>query len=151
MEKITGRIEKLEAFFDAYAKRFNEALQDKNVDVGAVVDTFAESFIEASPKGVISGKNDAEFKKAIPKGYDFYKSIGTKSMEIIDKGITLLDEFHAIVKIGWKANYEKKDGKAIIIEFDVFYIVQELKNTIKIFAYITGDEEKALKDNGLTP
>lgn len=151
MEKITGRIEKLEAFFEAYAKRFNEALQGKDVDVDAAVDAFAESFIEASPKGVISGKNDAEFKKAIPKGYDFYKSIGTKSMEIIDKGITLLDEFHAMVKIGWKANYEKKDSKTLAIEFDVFYIVQELNNTIKIFAYITGDEEKVLKDNGLTP
>ena len=70
-------------------------------------------------------------------------------MNIIDKGITLLDEFHAMVKIGWKGTYEKKDGEALTIEFDVFYMVQELNGSIKIFAYVTGDEEKALKDNGL--
>lgn len=148
MEKITGRIEKLEAFFDVYAQKFNESLQG-NTDVDSMVNSFAESFIEASPKGIMSGKNDAEFKKGVVKGYEYYKNIGTKSMDIMDKGITLLDEFHAMVKIGWKGSYEKKDGKTLMIEFDVFYMVQELNGSIKIFAYVTGDEQKALKDNDL--
>ena len=55
MEKITGRIEKLEAFFDAYAKKFNESLQG-NTDVDSMVNSFAEFFIEASPKGIMEGK-----------------------------------------------------------------------------------------------
>lgn len=149
MEKITGRIEKLDAFFDAYAQKFNESLKGET-DVESMVNSFAESFIEASPKGIMEGKNDAEFKKGAVKGYEYYKNIGTKSMDIMDKSITLLDEFHAMVKIGWKGTYEKKNGEALTIEFDVFYMVQELNGSIKIFAYVTGDEEKALKDNGLT-
>jgi len=36
-------------------------------------------------------------------------------------------------------------------EFDVIYLVQTLGETPRIFAYITGDEEKALREKGLFP
>lgn len=150
MEKITERIMKIEAFFDAYAKRFNDAIKGR-ADVEGSVNAFAESFIEAGPRGIVTGKNDAEFKKAIPKGYEYYKSIGTTAMHIMAKNITLLDALHSITQIGWKADYEKQDGTKTEIEFDVFYLIQEKMGQLKIFAYITGDEEKVLNDKGLVP
>jgi hypothetical protein len=151
MEKITDRIIKIEAFFDAYAKRFNEALKGREPDIQDAVNAFAASFIEASPKGIIAGKNDAEFKKAIPKGYEYYKSIGTTAMHVMATNITLLDALHSITQVGWKADYEKQDGSTTEIEFEVFYLLHEEAGRLKIFAYITGDEEKVLHDRGLIP
>lgn len=138
-------------FFDAYAKRFNQALAGKEVDVDATVSAFSECFIEASPLGIVLGKNDESFRKAIPKGYDFYKKIGTKAMQIVSKDIQPLDEFHSMVRVHWNALYEQTNGTRKQIAFDVVYLLQHIGTAFKIFAYITGDEQKALQENGLIP
>ncbi len=143
--------QKLEEFFDAYEKRFNDAITTDKVDVDATAHAFADCFVEASPKGIICGKNDEEFKINTKKGYAFYKSVGTQSMKIVKKEINLLNEWHSLVKIYWKTDIIKKDKSEISIEFNVFYLVQILNGQIKIFAYITEDEEKAFKDNQLEP
>lgn len=151
METKKERTAKLEAFFKAYAKRFTDAIQGEKPDVKGVVNSFAESFIESSPAGIIAGKNNKKFKEMIPKGYEYYKSIGTTGMTIKSKEITFLDDFHSMVKVHWKSDYEKKDKSKVSIEFDVFYLLQEKDGEPKIFTYITGDEEKVIKDNGLEP
>jgi len=142
---------KIDAFFDAYAKRFNDALGGKEPNITETVNAFAEHFIEASPLGVICGENDKTFREAIPKGNEFYKSIGTESMNIESKEITTLDDFHFMVKVRWNSIYNKKDGARITIDFDVFYFLQHRDDQLKVFAYITGDEQKLLKERGLIP
>ena len=144
---MENRENRLTAFFEAYAARFNSSLSGE-VDVEGTVYAFAGCFVEASPVGIACSKNDELFREAIPKGYEFYRSIGTKSMEILSMDINLLDDFHAMVKIHWRASYLKKDNTRVAIEFDVIYLLQ-LISDIRIFAYITGDEQKALKENGL--
>lgn len=140
----------LEAFFDEYEARFNDALKG-SPDIDATVAAFADTFIEASPKGIICGQNDEQFREAIPKGYDFYRSIGTKAMRIVWRNITPLDDYHALVKIHWQALYERPDADDEKIDFDVVYFVQMLEDTPKIFAYVTGDEQRVLKEHGLIP
>jgi hypothetical protein len=143
---------KLEEFFAAYAARTNAALADPpKVDVEAAASAFADSFIGASPKGVNCGKNDDELRAVIPKGYEFYRSIGTKRMDIDSLTLTQLDDFHTQAKVHWVAKYQKQDGSKEEIEFDVLYFVQDVGKGPKIFAYITGDEEQVYKDKGLIP
>lgn len=139
----------IDIFFEAYALRFNKSLSGQDTDIEGTINSYANSFVEASPLGVSMAKNDQSFKEAIPKAYEFYKSIGTKSMKILSKEITPLDEFHSMVKVHWKANYVKRDGATEEILFDVIYILQHKEQTPKIFAYITGDEQKALMKKGL--
>jgi hypothetical protein len=141
-------IKKLDAFFTDYEKRFNESLQ-KEVDVENTVKSFAGCFIEASPRGVICGKNNDEFRKQIPKGYEFYKSIGTQSMSIRSKNTTQLDELHCMTKVDWSAFYRKMNGEKVQIDFSVIYFTQMQQGEVKIFGYVTGDEEKVLKERGL--
>ncbi len=138
-------------FFDDYAKRFNAALKGEEPDVEQTVAAFAPCFVEASPVGIVCSKNDERFKDAVPKGYDFYKSIGTQSMKICSKVITILDSMHAMVKIHWQALYVKQAGNRAEIGFDVHYFVQVKDNVVKIFSYVTGDEQKLLEENGLVP
>jgi hypothetical protein len=144
--------EQLETFFEEYEARFNRALSGTTTaDVDATQAAFADCFVEASPSGVSCGKNDANFRAQIPKGNEFYRSLGTQSMKIISLKITPLDEYHTQVKVHWRAVYKKKDDSQEKIDFDVFYFLQTLNRQPKIFAYITGDEQAVYKERGLLP
>lgn len=138
-------------FFDAYAERLNQALTGHDVDVETAAAAFADCFIEASPLGIVLGKNDDSFRKAIPKGYDFYRKIGTKAMRILSTDVLLLDEFHSLARVRWKAFYEPVGGTAKEIAFEVLYLLQHIGSSPRIFAYITGNEQKVLQENGLIP
>lgn len=110
------------AFFAAYAQRFNDALTGK-INVEGTIKSFASCFIEASPTGIICSKNDHSFVEAIRKGYAFYKSIGTERMEIKKLQPTILDAFHATVKVCWGASYRKKmvASKQLIFKCCIFF------------------------------
>ena len=144
----TDSLHKLDDFFRSYERRFNDFLSGKKLDAEGTVKSFAKFFVEASPLGVNGRGNDEDFRQAIEKGYAFYKSIGTRSMTIAGNDITLLDDYHAMARIHWRSVYDK-NNREIVIEFDVLYLVQTINNESKIFAYITGDEQKVLKENGL--
>lgn len=144
-ESIQSRIKD---FFTDYEKRYADALSG-NIDVEATAAVFADAFIEANPYGVTAGKNDEAFRKAIPKGMEFYRKIGTQSMEVDSVAITPLDANHHLAKVHWRATYVKKEKEDLVIEFDVFYILQDINNELTIFAYITGDEQGVMKEHGL--
>lgn len=135
-------------FFAAYEQRFNTALHGET-DVEGTASAFAPFFVEASPVGIHGGSNDSEFRKKIPQGMDYYRSIGTYSMEILSQDVTQLDDLHFMVKIHWKATYKNKDNSDLAIEFDVIYFLQLHDGALKIFAYITGDEDKVMREHGL--
>lgn len=118
-------------------------------DVDATVNSFASCFLEASPAGISCGKNDESLREAIPKGNAYYKNIGTQSMKISSLDITKLDDLHYMVKAHWDSLYEKKNKEKVAVSFDVIYFLQAKENELKIFLYITGEEQKVLKENGL--
>ncbi|HEY9048918.1 MAG TPA: hypothetical protein VIN08_23620 [Ohtaekwangia sp.] len=147
--------QKVRTFFQAYENRFTRALQGDNAlegtvdDIEGTVNAFAEHFIEASPSGVIAGKNDEAFRRMIPRGNEFYRNIGTCEMKIHNLAITELDARHVMATVQWDSRYEKKNGTLITVSFQVIYLLQHRKNELKIFAYITGDEQSVLAEAGL--
>lgn len=141
--------QELEIFFDKYAERFNKVLNGEKADIEETANCFTGNFIESSPAGVLCGENGEGFKKKIPEGYSFYKSIGIISMDILFKEITPLDDLHTMVKVHWRSAYVNKNKSSGGIEFDVIYLLTNFEEQFKIFAYMTGDEQKALKDHGL--
>jgi hypothetical protein len=145
---MENRKEQLEEFFASYAARFNAAFTGNESDPEATANCFAESFIEASPKGIVAKKNDSEFLEKIPQLYAMYKSIGITAMEIESTDVTLLDDLHAMVRAHWVARYTK-DGKNDSVGFRITYLLQLQGQQYRIFTYITGDEEATLKELGL--
>lgn len=142
----------LKRFFEAYERRMNDALASPPIeDVEASADAFADCFIEASPTGFICGKNNDAFRDMIPRGYAFYRSIGTQRMDIAGLAFTHLDELHDVVTVHWQAHYKKPDASELRIDFDVFYFVQTLAGQSRIFGYVTGNEQQVLRDHGLLP
>jgi hypothetical protein len=145
-------VKTIQDFFAAYEVRFNRALADSaEIDVEAMAGAFADCFIAADPNGVLCGKNDEEFRTRIPEGFAFYRNIGTKSMRIASLAVTPLDGCHLMANVHWESVYRKTDGSEERIDFDNIYFVQILGGKPRIFGYITGDEQKLLRERGLIP
>ena len=148
-----GRTEsELQTFFAEYAARFNRALgETPELDVEATAAAFADCFVAASPAGVMCGQNDDQFRAQLPKGMEFYRSIGTYAMKIGSLVITPIDELHALVRVRWESRNRRRDGVEIPIDFDVFYFLQDRDGSPRIFAFITPDEQRILRGKGLIP
>lgn len=135
-------------FFQHYADAFNRSLGD-TVDSETIAAAFCDCFVSANPSGVKCGQNDDEFRRALPKMYAFYKEIGTTKMIMRGVTPTPIDERHHMVRVDWTADYQKKNGQAVSISFNVTYLLRTSDGQSKIFAFITGDEMGVLKQHGL--
>jgi hypothetical protein len=148
LNKATER--ELVKFMAAYEARVKRALSDEAVvDVEESAAAFMGCFIAATPHEVVCNENDDHFRAAIPRGFEFYRSIGTKAMTIAALTVTELDECHAMVKARWHSRYERDDAGEIRIDFDVIYLFHLADDGPRIFGYITGDEDKVLREHGL--
>lgn len=141
---------KIDRFFKNYETNFNKGLAGQDID-SDVLNSFADCFIESSPAGVMCAKNSPEFLQKIRQGFEFYKNIGTTSMKIAAMHIEGLDSGHNLVKVGWHYEATKKDKSKVEIDFDIFYLLRTFNDEVKIFVYITGDEQKVLREKGLIP
>jgi len=136
-------------FFEDYAAAFNRSLGER-VDADAIMRAFADCFVGAGPSGVVCGENGEKFRKVLEDGYAFYKEVGTERMSTRGVRVTPIDALHHMVKVNWRAEYMRKDGERIAIDFEVTYLLQTLKGgRPEIFAYVTGDEIAALKQHGV--
>jgi hypothetical protein len=143
--------ETIRQFFQAYAHRFQASLDAPGeVDVEGVVNSFAPYFVESSPAGVQGGRNGLMFRWMVPRGFAHYRKLGTRRMCIDSLQVTELDPMHAMAKVGWHSEYVKKaDGAAVSIDFVVIYLLRLGDAGPQIFAYVSGDEQKALREHGL--
>lgn len=141
---------KVRALFDAYGKRSDDALQDPpKEDVEGVIRSFAPFFVESSPKGVIGGANDDQFRQMIPGGFARCRQVGGKHMTIKGIRVIELDRLHAVADVDWQFDYVNKAGKSGQVTFTNFYCVTIAGGEPRIFAYITPDEEQAMQEHGL--
>ncbi len=141
----------IEAFFDDYAKRSNDALKNPPVeDVDGVVESFAPFFVESSPRGVMGGENGDDFRQRIPQGFANYRKVGGKAMRITAVNVTEIDDVNVMATVDWAFDYVRpRDGVSGTVTFTNRYFLSFADGKPKIFAYITPDEEQAMKDHGL--
>jgi hypothetical protein len=140
----------IRAFFSAYAQRFNDSLAaGGNVDVAGVVGAFAPYFVQSGPDGVRGGKNGLLFRWIVPRGFARYRRIGTKLMRVDAIVVTEIDELHALARVSWHSEYEKRSGERVAIDFPVTYMLRIGDAGPQIFGFVAGDEQKALREHGL--
>lgn len=134
--------------FDRYERFFNRSLAG-DMDMEETAALYASEFIAASPAGVMTGKNDDEFRKAMLGGYEHYRAIGTKGMKVRNIRISDIDEHHCVAHAAWTAFYVRKDGSEVAIDFEVHYFVEDTDGTPKVFGWVAGDEQALLKERGI--
>jgi hypothetical protein len=141
----------VEAFFTEYARCSNDALREPpREDVSRTAAAFAPFFVEANPHGVSGGANNEAFRALIPQGYAHYRRIGGKGMQVIGVEVTEFDDHNAMARVDWRFAYERPvDRRRGEIVFHNIYFLNFAAGQPKIFAYITPDEERAMRDHGL--
>ncbi|MBB4399917.1 hypothetical protein GGD52_000629 [Agrobacterium tumefaciens] len=144
-ETMEASVRKL---FERYERFFNKSLNG-DMDMEEVASLYASDFIAASPAGVMTGKNDDHLKQVMMKGYERYRTIGTKEMRIRDIRISPIDEHHCLAHVAWTATFARKRQPDAAIDFDVHYFVQRLDGAPKVFGWASGDEQALLKEHGI--
>ena len=134
--------------FERYERFFKRSLGG-DIDMDEAASLYASDFIAASPAGVMTGKNDDQFKQAMTQGYAHYRAIGTKEMRIRNIAIAPIDEHHCVAHVAWTATYARQDQADTAIDFDVHYLVQKLDGEPKVFGWVSGDEQALLKKHGI--
>jgi hypothetical protein len=128
---------RIKALFEDYGKSFSA------LDLQNTAKVYADNFIAAGPKGVIS-QSRKEFDANAEKAAEYYRKVGQKSAEIKSMKETWFGDKYAMVTIHWAAHFEKLDKP---YEFDVSYLVQLTGNHPKIIFFISHeDEEEAMKE-----
>jgi hypothetical protein len=54
-----------------------------------------------------------------------------------------------MARVFYSSEYERSVGDLVTIDFDVTYMLHIEGATPRIFAYVAGDEQAALRENGL--
>lgn len=136
-------------FFDRYERVFNQSLGGRT-DMDEVAALYASEFVAASPAGVMTGKNDEQLKQMMAQGYARYRAMGTKGMRIRDVRFSPIDDHHGVALVAWTATYARRDQPDVAIDFDVHYLVQNLDGELKVFGWVSGDEQALLREHGVT-
>lgn len=134
--------------FERYERFFERSLGG-DIDMDEAAKLYAPAFIAASPAGVMTGKNDEQFRTAMAQGYAHYRAIGTKGMRIRSVRISPIDVHHCVAHVAWTATYARKEQPDVGVDFDVHYLVQTLDGEPKVFGWVSGDEQALLKERGI--
>jgi hypothetical protein len=138
-----------EAFFRNYVDVFNRSMKD-GVDADAILANYAEYIVSAGVGGAVQGAaNDEKYAEVLRQGAGFYRAIGLQGMRLEKVEVTEIDAGHDMVRPYFHADYKKKDGEAVLIEFDVVYMLQRREGGPKIFAFVAGDEMGMYRQHGL--
>jgi hypothetical protein len=131
------RIEKL---FADYGRSFSA------LEMRRITGLYAEQFVAAGPKGVISmGRED--FLNNADKAAEFYRSVGQESATLLSSRETWFGEFYVMVTIHWGARFKSLPE---LVEFDVSYLVQLTDDSPRIILFISHeDEQEAMQKLGL--
>jgi len=141
---MTINREDVESFFSKYEAVFADALKG-HVDLDAIKALYSEHFIAATPRGVLTAAFDGSFEEVMSKGYERYRELGTKGMQVESIDTHDIDDNHILVRVRWHSTYQKPEEDEIHIPFDVNYLLQQREGQLKVFGWITGDEEALLK------
>jgi hypothetical protein len=147
---ILNHREATEAFFVLYGRRSSDALGDPPVeDIDGIVSSFAPYVVGSNPKGVMGGPA-SDLRTIIPQGFAQYRRVGGKAMRVTRVKATELDNLHVQARVDWEFDYERpSDGRKGTITFQNIYFLSFAMGSPKVFASITPDEQRAMKDHGL--
>ena len=135
-------------FFSRYEGLFNRAVNGE-ADLEAIKALYTNQFISATPKGIHTGAIDASFEAVMSKGYERYREMGTKSVKVEGIEVHEVDDAHCVARVWWNSIYQKPGENEIHIPFHASYLLQQKHGDLKVFGWITGDEDELLKAKGV--
>ncbi|RWN20266.1 MAG: nuclear transport factor 2 family protein [Mesorhizobium sp.] len=133
-------------FFKVYKKIYNDAIAD-TVDLNDVADMYSAGFVSVTSAAVMVGENGEQLKAIMTKGFEAYRALGSKRMTCKEVSVTPVDQ--CVAEVNWAGDYERKDGSPVTIDFAVNYLVEKRDGKLKVFGWISGDEQAEFRKHGL--
>lgn len=131
------------SFFEQYEVGANTF----NVDI--ITSEFTDDFLAADPSGVFAGKNNDEFRKAIPERQKQFAAIGFQEAQILSVDQDVLDDHYVKAKVHWEMKFLKAE-ELISAKFYITYFLFVKDEQAKIAFYISHEsEEETMKSLGL--
>ncbi|RUX03618.1 MAG: nuclear transport factor 2 family protein [Mesorhizobium sp.] len=127
-------------FFAAYAEFYNDALLPE-ADLKGVADIYSSAFISVTPGAVMAGENGKQLIEIMKKGFEGYTCK--------DVSVTPIDRDHCVAKVQWAGEYQNKKAALITIDFEVSYLLERRDGKLKVFGWISGDEQAEFRKHGL--
>jgi len=135
----------LELFFQTWE------LNIASGNVPALVASFAEGFLYASPHGTQSVKA-SDFALALPKRKQLFESLGSQPTTLVSLNETRLDERYTMARTQWLMTFIRNGAEAQRVLADSTYIVDTAGDAFKIVFYLAHQDIKAiLKQRGILP
>lgn len=142
----TGEIR---AFMADYAHRMDAAVGGGVADADVLAACFASDFVGASPAGVMAGKNQG-LAEVISGGIAGYRQMGGTGFAADRIEVEELAPNSFMATVGWRFDYRHPtDQSTGSIGFTNHYFISTAGGSPKIFAWITPDEQAALREHGL--
>lgn len=134
-------------YFESYVAAYNRALRG-DFQPQRIRAFFSDKFLAATDSGLKFRRNNWYFSWKLKRLYAFYRGIGIQRMSVKSVHVIPIDPKHDMVKVFYEADCENNERK-FRINFDVTYLLEKCGVQPQIFAYISQDEMKTLKDAGL--
>ena len=133
--------------FARYERLFAEVLAGRE-EAAAFAALYTDDVIGAAPQGVVAGRT-ADYLGLLAQGFARYRALGTQEMRVTGLDVTPIDAGHCLARVGWSASYARDDLPPVTIAFDVHYLVRLHGPEARVFGWIAGDEEEALRRHGV--
>lgn len=138
----------VQGLFERYEGFFLRALAGE-ADMAELEELYTPDYIAASPAGVMSGKIDARFRQTLLEGYEHYRAIGTRQMQVRHIDISPMGDSHCVAHVAWIATYARPNRPDAKIDFEVHYLVRLEGGMARVFGWVTGDEQAVLRRHGI--
>ncbi len=105
------------AFFETYEEA------NRNSDLAAIADLYAETFLFARPDAVRSVRKE-DFVTMIPRMKDHFASLGLTNTRLSSVDATHLDSRHTIAKVGWAMTVQTSAGISKTFDAYATYVLR---------------------------
>lgn len=143
-------MQRIRDFFFTYGRLMDEGVKSGKPDAEALASCYASYVVGASPAGVMGGEVKEDFVGVLTAGVENYRKMGATEFLVEDVLATPIDDLHAMARVFWLFGYRRpEDDKTGSIRFENVYFTTLVAGDPKIFAWVTPDEQAALRSHGL--
>lgn len=139
-----------DTFMRRYGAITDAGVRTGKVDAAALAAMFADHFVGSGSAGVAGGRADDDLARFIADGIAGYRRMGATGFTVEDVTVAGIDPLHDMARVAWRFDYRRPaDGREGSIRFENVYLLTRASGEPRIFAWITADEQAALRAHGL--
>jgi len=129
-------------FFTHYAAL---SLNGQSAELAAL---YAPTFIVAGPQGSQAFHNDQRFLDWLDQVTAFNREHGMRALDVVTIQDEMLGLRHTLTTVTWGAQFERSGDRSI--EFDISYLLEETRDSWRVLAYIShNDQTEEMRKHGL--